>query len=169
MPGRSDVALTKEGSLKIAAKKCGLALDEYMARIESGEKRCTKCKQWKSTGEFNADSTRHDNLCPSCRDCQNKRGRDSYTPKPNISRMGKRVNPRDGDKVQARAWANLLVKNGKLPHPNEVPCTDCGHIYDRTRRHEYDHHRGYAVEHHGDVEAVCTKCHHQRERERNGG
>jgi hypothetical protein len=30
------------------------------------------------------------------------------------------------------------------------------------RRHEYDHHLGYAAEHHGDVEAVCTVCHRAR-------
>lgn len=31
---------------------------------------------------------------------------------------------------------------------------------------EYDHHLGYAAEHHEDVEAVCTTCHHAREVER---
>ena len=46
---------------------------------------------------------------------------------------------------------------------------DCGHEYGSgERRHEYDHHLGYAAEHHEDVEAVCSKCHHAREDMRRG-
>jgi hypothetical protein len=51
------------------------------------------------------------------------------------------------------------------PNPNDIPCVDCGHI-GSDRRHEYDHHLGYAADHHGDVEAVCSRCHHARERRR---
>ena len=36
------------------------------------------------------------------------------------------------------------------------------------RRHEYDHHLGYASEHHEHVEPVCSACHHEREVVRNG-
>lgn len=36
------------------------------------------------------------------------------------------------------------------------------------RRHEYDHHLGYDLAHQADVEAVCSRCHHQRERRRDG-
>lgn len=34
------------------------------------------------------------------------------------------------------------------------------------RRHEYDHFKGYAAEHHLDVESVCTICHSKRDSER---
>jgi hypothetical protein len=34
------------------------------------------------------------------------------------------------------------------------------------RRHEYDHYLGYAAEHHEHVQAVCSKCHHEREEKR---
>lgn len=62
---------------------------------------------------------------------------------------------------------NYLVDAGLIPDPNDLPCADCGHVYTpEGRRHEYDHYLGYAPEHHEDVEAVCTTCHHARETER---
>jgi hypothetical protein len=72
--------------------------------------------------------------------------------------------PRDGDKKQARQRINVLVRTGRLPHPNTIPCKDCGHVWIAgERRHEYDHHLGYGADHHYDVEAVCTNCHAQRD------
>ena len=71
--------------------------------------------------------------------------------------------PRDGDKKQARQRINVLVRTGRLEHPNTLPCKDCGHIWKRgERRHEYDHHKGYDAAHHYDVESVCTTCHSKR-------
>lgn len=56
---------------------------------------------------------------------------------------------------------------GLLPDPNSLPCVDCGHVYaEGERRHEYDHHLGYAAKHQLDVQAVCTTCHRKRERDR---
>lgn len=75
--------------------------------------------------------------------------------------------PRDGDRKQARRRINVEVREGRRPHPNKLPCVDCGHVWsDGERRHEYDHHRGYGAEHHYDVEAVCTQCHHIRDNAR---
>ena len=72
--------------------------------------------------------------------------------------------PRDGDKRQARQRINVEVRTGHRPHPNALPCVDCGHIWcDGERRHEYDHYLGYAAEHHLDVEPVCTTCHAARD------
>ena len=72
--------------------------------------------------------------------------------------------PRDGDKIQARQRVNVEVRTGHRPHPNTLPCTDCGHRWaPGERRHEYDHHLGYAPEHHYDVEPVCTPCHAKRD------
>lgn len=81
-------------------------------------------------------------------------GRPGPTPKP----------PRDGDREQARQRINVEVRTGRRPHPNEFPCVDCGHEWrEGERRHEYDHHRGYAPAHHLDVEVVCTLCHARRD------
>ena len=72
--------------------------------------------------------------------------------------------PRDGDRKQARQRINVEVRTGHRPHPNTLPCVDCGHVWRAgERRHEYDHHRGYAAEHHLDVVAVCTLCHAKRD------
>lgn len=57
-----------------------------------------------------------------------------------------------------------------MPHPNTVPCKDCGHVWEvGERRHEYDHHLGYLAKHHYDVEVVCTQCHSKREGNRRNG
>ena len=72
--------------------------------------------------------------------------------------------PRDGDRKQARQRINVEVRTGKRPHPNTIPCADCGHLWSPgERRHEYDHHLGYAAKHHYDVESVCTICHSHRD------
>lgn len=71
--------------------------------------------------------------------------------------------PRDDDRVQARQRINVEVQAGRRPHPNELPCVDCGHIWKPgERRHEYDHYLGYSAAHHYDVQSVCTKCHAKR-------
>lgn len=71
---------------------------------------------------------------------------------------------RDGDKVQARQRIAVEVRTGRRAHPNTLACVDCGHVWKRgERRHEYDHHLGYAADHHGHVQPVCTTCHHTRD------
>jgi hypothetical protein len=80
-------------------------------------------------------------------------GRPGPAPKP----------PRAGDKLQARQRVNVEVRTGHRPHPNTLPCADCGHTWaPGERRHEYDHNLGYAPEHHYDVQSVCTICHRRR-------
>lgn len=69
--------------------------------------------------------------------------------------------------VAARNAVNLEVKTGRMPHPNTLPCTDCGHTWKPgERRHEYDHHKGYSVRNRLKVQAVCTTCHHRRDNPR---
>lgn len=84
-----------------------------------------------------------------------KTGKPGPSPKP----------PRDGDKIQARQRVNVEVRTGHRPHPSAIPCVDCGHS-GTDRRHEYDHHLGYAADHHYHVQSVCAKCHRKRCRDR---
>lgn len=64
------MAQTKEGALKVSAKKAGLTLDEYKATLESGLKRCTRCKAWKPLSDFGNDRSRSDGLDASCLECR---------------------------------------------------------------------------------------------------
>ena len=81
-------------------------------------------------------------------------GRPGPAPKP----------PRDGDRKQARQRINVEVRTGHRPHPNTLPCVDCGHVWTPGKRHhEYDHYLGYTADHHLDVMPRCTKCHAKRE------
>jgi integrase/recombinase XerD len=69
----------------------------------------------------------------------------------------------NSDKTLARRAVHEHVRRGLLPHPNTLPCVDCGHVWkEGARRHEYDHFKGYEAAHHLDVEAVCTLCHSAR-------
>ncbi len=71
---------------------------------------------------------------------------------------------RDGDKQQARQRINVEVRTGYRAHPNDLACVDCSHVHVQgERRHEYDHYLGYAAEHHGSVQSVCTTCHAARD------
>lgn len=80
-------------------------------------------------------------------------------------RPGPRPNqPRAGDKIQARQRINVEVRSGRRPHPNSLPCSDCGHIWrEGEPRHSYDHYLGYSAQHHYDVQPVCSVCHATRD------
>jgi len=147
-----------------AAARVGLTLAEYDAKVATGEKWCTGCKAWHQRDAFASDASRTDGLAARCREFVNRKGRSDYVAKERPALGRRRVEARDGDEKQARHRVNYLVDAGLLPRPNTLPCTDCGHVWQPgERRHEYDHHLGYAPEHHEQVEAVCTTCHHARE------
>lgn len=72
-------------------------------------------------------------------------------------------------KTQTRRRVNYLVEQKLIPHPDDVPCMDCGdEVYTGNYRHKYDHARGYEGENQLYVEAVCTRCHRNREDARRG-
>lgn len=149
--------------MKTAAVRSGLSLDEYLARIQSGQKRCVRCKAWKAADSFNVDASRWDGRYAQCVDCQQAQHRAAYVPVPPELRkpMGPaREDPRDGDKLQARHLINMDVQAGRRANPNELHCTACGHK-GPDRRHEYHHHMGYAARHHYDVIPLCSTCHHE--------
>jgi len=150
------------GAWKQAARRAGLSLDEFLTRKDGGERWCVGHKALHSASEFGADGNRADGIAATCRIFRRKRERALYVPKPGPHRFGPPPHPpRDGDKKQARQRVNVLVRTGRLPHPNTLPCTDCDHL-SNDRRHEYDHHLGYSPGHHLDVQPVCTKCHARR-------
>lgn len=132
-------------------------------------KRCSKCEQEKPRSAFQKDSSRADGLMYWCSDCRNARSRALYAPRPRKPR-GWLTPTRDGDKLQARRRINYLVEQGRIPHPDDLPCMDCAdEVFVNHYRHEYDHARGYDGENQLYVEPVCSRCHHAREEARRGG
>lgn len=155
------------GCRKVAAPKAGMSLEDYISRVESGQKWCTGCKEWHSREAFGADASRADGLAAQCLRWRKRHYDATHVRKGRQSRAGLFLVPtRDGDKKQARARVNHAVDAGRLPDPNSLPCADCGHEHDGERRHEYDHHMGYSAEHQLTVQAVCSVCHKRREAER---
>lgn len=166
------MAQTKEGAILVAAKKIGVSVAEYRARKSAYEQWCTNCKAWHHFSEFGIDNSRGNGLTSSCKKSKNKKQRTKYAPKPRPAKGRSFVPARDNDKKQARRRINHFVECGLIPRPNDIPCVDCGHVYEKGgMRHEYDHYKGYAAQHHEDVEALCASCHVKREceRRRDGG
>ena len=157
------MAQTPAGAIKLAAARLGITLEEYQEHLLRGEKHCLRCRPLHPRSEFAKDRSRGDGLTPACRASRNRNSRERYTPRPRPPVGRSFVAPRDGDKLQARRRINYFVESGILPHPNTLACVDCGHLWSEgERRHEYDHHLGYAAEHHEQVESVCSHCHHER-------
>ena len=55
---------------------------------------------------------------------------------------------------KAKAAVNWLVRIGKLPRPDTLPCHYCP-----KQAKEYHHWHGYEPEHRLDIVPVCKKCH----------
>lgn len=159
------MAQTTESGLMAACKKIGISKEEYLKNRVLGLKWCYGCRLWHNKDFFSKDVSRFDGLTATCIDYRKKSQRDKYKPKPRPEKGRRFVLPRDGDKKQARRRVSYKFGAGLIPHPNELPCVDCGHVYiNGGRRHEYDHYKGYSSEHHESVECVCSKCHHERTR-----
>ena len=157
---------TRRGQASAAAR-IGLTWAEYIDHINRGELWCYRDQGWHDASEFSFDRSRSTGRAASCRRSTNAAARARYQRKPRPQAGRNFVPPRAGDKKQARRRVNHLVAVGVIPNPNAVPCVDCAHL-GGDRRHEYDHHLGYASEHHEHVEPVCSACHHEREAVRNG-
>lgn len=159
------------GVMKTAARRVGVSFEEYMGRVTAGEKWCMGCRTFHPVAAFGSDAKRSDTLDVVCRTHKNRHARANYVSQATGAKPGPpRGAERDNDVRQARRTVNHLIETGELPRPNDVPCTDCGHVYvPGERRHEYDHYKGYRTGFHTVVQAVCTTCHHARERIRRGG
>lgn len=141
------------GAEKVAARRTGQTLEQYREQVSAGNLWCTGCKAWHAKARFSVDRSRGSGRGATCL----------------IAKRGPR-GKRDPQKEKARYAVNLAVRYGRLPKPNALPCVDCGHEWkEGERRQEYDHHEGYALEHHLTVEPVCTLCHADREKERRDG
>jgi hypothetical protein len=153
------------GALLAAAIRLGIEPVEYAHRTVTGEKWCTGCKAWHDIDVFGPDPGRPDGRAALCPAARRQRYQRTYVRAGHPGPFGPAPAPaRDGDKDQARHRVNVLVRTGRLPHPNRLPCVDCDHVWAAgERRHEYDHYAGYGADAHLKVEPVCSRCHHRRE------
>ncbi len=113
------------GVIKVAAKRAGVSVDAYKARIIAGEKYCWQCDSWKHNSVFGIDRSRGDGLSAKCVSCRRGPG-------------GKPKNKLTDIARQARNAVNDAVRHGRLSPVKKLPCMDCG-----KKAMEYDHHRGY--------------------------
>jgi len=159
---------SRRGGTKAAAKRIGMSQRDYDSKRAAGFKWCYRGKHWILTGEFGSDVTRADGLATICCECRAYQHKARYVPRPSQPRpQGRRyVAARDGDKIQARGRVNHLVRVKVIPDPDDLPCVDCGDGAGGATRHSYDHHLGYAADHHESIEPVCYKCHDARSRRR---
>lgn len=64
------MAQTRDGAIKQAARRIGIAVDDYLAHIAAGRKWCHKCRTWRSRIDFPIDRSRGDGLAATCRACR---------------------------------------------------------------------------------------------------
>lgn len=161
----TDANLTGRGvgRIKQFCKSVGISIEEYFSKRNSGLKWCSGCKEWHKISAFKVDKSRYDGLTSICIQFKSESGKRNYTPKPRPSKGRRFTEARKNDKKQARRRVNYLVEQDLIPHPNKLPCADCGHIYRiGSRRHEYDHFLGYESQNHEKVQSVCSVCHKKR-------
>ncbi len=157
------MAQTTNGRIRDFCNRNGLSVEFYNKQVESGFKWCYGCNSWHHRADFGSDKSRYDGLTSACQSYRNETAKIKYSPKLRPSAGRNFVNARDGDKRQARRRVNYLVEQRLIPHPNDLPCVDCQHIYTPGgKRHEYDHHLGYDSKCHENVESVCSTCHKLR-------
>lgn len=142
---------TREGAIKIAAKKAGVSVEKYIALTSNGIKRCTKCKLWKRQTDFATDRSRHDGLKAKCQICsqgvpkstfwcciwgrclqhQNAYNRSLYKSSPNFRysrRQKTAIRRRNVDAVPPIGEEILLEDFGGLCAYCERPATTYDHV-----------------------------------------
>lgn len=109
---------SKLGVLKVAAKRVGLTLEEYQAKLDAGLKWCHHCDQWKPLESFGQDSSRGDGREARCSEC-----RRTPDPKPRVipSRKGQHHTAEAREKMsqarrgntnrQGRPWTEAHLIN----------------------------------------------------------
>jgi 5-methylcytosine-specific restriction endonuclease McrA len=104
------MAQTHDGAMKIAAKRAGIPVVDFLALLASGMKRCVRCKTWKSISGFGNDSTRFDGRDCSCFGCRRVKVRKSTKG---------RVSTFKGRHHTAEAKAMIGAKRKGKPGPNK--------------------------------------------------
>lgn len=113
---------TKMRAMKIAAKRLGITLDEYISKRNAGLKWCTKCKTWQSVSDFAKDKTRGDGLKSICNSCEYTR----HTPGPTRRE-------RQEQQMNGLAWCRSCQKWQPIKIVYRGICRPCQNAQDRER------------------------------------
>ncbi len=65
-----NVAQTKIGAMKTAAKKVGVPFSTYIGKVNAGLKFCYAARHWTLRQNFQKDSSRGDGLASACKACR---------------------------------------------------------------------------------------------------
>jgi hypothetical protein len=137
-------------------------------------KRCPKCGETKSVGEFYRDSREKDGLQSRCKPCKKVENRDWRRANPErvkatdkrwkkenaeqLERHVKRYRQRFPEKVRARHKVRNAVRDGRLTKPDR--CEDCGRS--SSTRELHAHHDDYSKP--MEVRWLCPSCHGKEHR-----
>ena len=114
---------SKQGVLKIAAKRIGISFEEYLEKRSQGLKWCTKGKHWQSLSEFCSDSSRGDGLKSTCRSCDYTR-----------LRKGPTKHERELKKEKGLAWCRGCRAWLPIENVHRGACRQC---HNREARERY--------------------------------
>lgn len=142
---------------------------------ESGEKKCSKCKQVKRLSEFRLRNRQMQKFYGQCKKCQCKKAvqrqknlsseqkkqqheyqknyRKTKQGRKSIRKGRQRYYQKNKNKFRARSAVSYAVLRGRLPHISTQICR-CG-----KEAKNYHHHRGYEREFWIDVIPICQQCH----------
>src|SRR3990167_10212814 len=107
------MAGTATGSVKTAAKKAGVKLEEYLSKRDAGLKFCWRCRVWRDRNDFGVDSTRGDgkfSICIGCRK-QPKQMRLKLYTQDDLRRLRYATDPEYRTRTRQRGYAR---KRGTL-------------------------------------------------------
>lgn len=135
---------SREGVLKVAAKRLEISYEAYLEKLHAGLKWCTTCKEFKADDNFAADKTRGDGRDAHCLECRHIK---TYR-----LRRNNRPSVRIGN--QASQAVRQAIKDRVLTAIETRLCKVCS----APAKH-YHHHLGYHPDNFLRVIPLCISCH----------
>lgn len=112
------MAQTKEGAIKCAARKIGVAVEEYCQYLDRGEKWCFSCKNWRPVSCFNLERSRWDGRHPKCQSCTRVKVRKTTKGRP-AAFKGRKHSPESKRKMAEKARGQKK-RLGKTHTPESI-------------------------------------------------
>lgn len=110
---------TRDGAALVNARRLGLTIEAYRARVSSGSAWCTGCKTWHELESFGSDKSRPDGRAATCREFRQQRSRDSYIPTARKSTKGRKMTTEQRARMSAAKRGQPSPKRG-IPRSPET-------------------------------------------------